>query len=152
MGPSTAANAYAQVGIETGVHAADPVKLVLMLYDGAIQALADAERHMAAGRIADKGKAISKAITIIDNGLRVSLDSSRGGAIAQQLYDLYDYMGRRLLVASLRNEPAGLAEVTHLLRELRGAWTELASARPGLPSPTAAPSSPSHARASATRP
>ena len=130
MGPSTAAKAYAQVGIETGVHAADPVKLVLMLYDGALDALADAERFMAAGRIAEKGKAISKAITIIDNGLRVSLDAGRGGAIAAQLFELYDYMGRRLLLASLRNEPAGLVEVARLLRELRGAWTELSASRP----------------------
>lgn len=132
MGPATAAKAYAQVGIETGVHAADPVKLVLMLYDGAILALHDAERHMAAGRIADKGQAISKAIAIIDGGLRVSLDTSRGGVIALQLHELYDYMGRRLLLASLRNDPAGLAEVASLLHELRGAWSDLAAGVPAL--------------------
>lgn len=132
MGPSSAAKAYAQIGVETGVHAADPVRLVLMLYDGALASIADADRHMAAGSIADKGQAISRAIAIIDGGLRVSLDTSRGGAIAAQLYELYDYMGRRLLLASLRNDPAGLAEVAQLLRELRSAWTELAAGRPGL--------------------
>jgi len=99
MGPSFAAKAYARVGVETGVHAANPVKLVLMLYDGALLAIAEATRHMAEGRIADKGKAISKAISIIDGGLRVSLDPTRGGAIAAQLFELYEYMGRRLLLA-----------------------------------------------------
>lgn len=92
MGPSSAAKAYAQISVETGVHAADPVRLVLMLYDGALASIADADRHMAAGKIADKGQAISRAIAIIDGGLRVSLDTSRGGAIAAQLYELYDYM------------------------------------------------------------
>jgi flagellar protein FliS len=132
MGPSFAAKAYARVGVETGVHAANPVKLVLMLYDGALLAVAEATRHMADGRIADKGKAISKAISIIDGGLRVSLDTTRGGAIAAQLFELYEYMGRRLLLASLRNDVGGLDEVSELLRELRGAWAELAAGTPGL--------------------
>lgn len=130
MGPHSAARAYAQIGVETGVHAADPVKLVVMLYDGALQAIADAERHMAAGRIADKGQAISRAIGIIDGGLAVSLDTSRGGAIAAQLQELYAYMGRRLLLASLRNELSGLGEVVRLLRELRSAWIDLSAGRP----------------------
>jgi flagellar protein FliS len=132
MGPSSAAKAYARVGVETGVHAANPVKLVLMLYDGALLAIAEATHHMADGRISDKGKAISKAISIIDGGLRVSLDTTRGGAIAAQLFELYEYMGRRLLLASLRNDTAGLAEVSELLRELRSAWAELAAGTPGL--------------------
>lgn len=132
MGPVNAAKAYAQIGVETGVHAADPVKLVLMLYDGALLAISDAQRHMAEGGIAAKGQAVSRAISIIDGGLRVSLDTSRGGAIAVQLHELYDYMGRRLLLASLRNDPAGFAEVAGLLRELRGAWAELAANKPGL--------------------
>jgi len=139
MGPVNAAKAYAQIGVETGVHAADPVKLVLMLYDGALLAIGDAQRHMTEGAIAAKGQAVSRAISIIDGGLKVSLDTSRGGAIAAQLFELYEYMGRRLLLASLRNDPAGLAEVAGLLRELRGAWTELAANKPGLVA--AAPSS-----------
>lgn len=127
MVPGNAAQAYARVGIETGVHAADPVKLVIMLYDGAILAVSDAQRHLTAGRIADKGHAISKAIGIIDGGLRASLDTARGGAIAKQLNDLYDYMGRRLLLSSLRNDASGFEEVARLLRELRSAWSDLAN-------------------------
>jgi flagellar protein FliS len=132
MGPVNAAKAYAQIGVETGVHAADPVKLVLMLYDGALLAITDAQRHMAAGGIAAKGQAVSRAISIIDGGLKVSLDTTRGGAIATQLFELYEYMGRCLLLASLRNDPAGLTEIADLLRELRSAWAELAANKPGL--------------------
>lgn len=148
MGPSSAARTYAQVGVETGVHAANPIKLVLMLYDGALQAIADAARHMAAGRIADKGQAISRAIGIIEGGLAVSLDTSRGGAIAAQLQELYAYMGQRLLLASLRREPSGLDEVARLLRELRSAWSDLAAGKQGQPAANA-PSHPSNERLAA---
>ena len=132
MGPVNAAKAYAQIGVETGVHAADPVKLVLMLYDGALLAISDADRHMAAGRIPEKGQAISRAISHHRRRPAGQPRHLRGGAIAAQLYGLYEYMGRRLLLASLRNDPAGLAEIAGLLRELRSAWAELAASKPGL--------------------
>ena len=120
-----AAQAYKQVGLETGVAAANPHRLILMLYDGALRAIADAASHRAAGRIPEKGLAVSKAIGIIDEGLKASLDRAQGGAITQHLFELYDYMNRRLLLASLRNERAGLDEVTSLLTELRGAWAAI---------------------------
>lgn len=120
-----AAQAYAKVGIETGVAAASPHRLILMLYDGAIGALADARNHLAAGRIGPKGEAISKAIAIIDEGLKASVDTKRGGTIAAHLLELYDYMNRRLLMASMRNDARGLEEVASLLRELREAWAAM---------------------------
>jgi flagellar protein FliS len=107
------------------VAAASPHRLILMLYDGAIRAIGDAGAHLAAGRIADKGAAISKAIGIIDEGLKASLDRTKGGAMTEQLHELYDYMNRRLLLASLRNDSGGLVEVAGLLTELRGAWAAI---------------------------
>lgn len=120
-----AAKAYAQIGLETGVAASSPHRLILMLYDGALKCILDADMHLAAGRVAPKGEAISKAISIIEGGLKGSLDVEHGGAIAQQLSDLYDYMNRRLLLASMRNDRQMLDEVSGLLRELRGAWSSI---------------------------
>ena len=113
--------------------AASPHRLILMLYDGAIRAIADAGAALAAGRVADKGTAISKAIGIIDEGLKASLDRARGGAMTEQLYELYDYMNRRLLITSLRNDRAGLDEVAALLTELRAAWQTIGDATPAAP-------------------
>ena len=127
MLPNRAANAYSRIGIETGVAAASPHSLILMLYDGAKQAIHEARGHLDAGRIPDKGRAISRAIAIVDEGLKGCLDKS-GGEIAGHLADLYDYMCRRLLLASIRNDLAALDEVTQLLDELRGAWATIASA------------------------
>jgi flagellar protein FliS len=116
------ANAYAKVGVETGVAAASPHKLIVMLFDGAISALVTAQMHMKAGNTAEKGQAISKAISIVDNGLRASLDKKVGGEIALRLDSLYDYMSHQLLLANLRNDLTKLEEVQRLLADLRGAW------------------------------
>jgi flagellar protein FliS len=135
MHAQRAAQAYSKVGLETGVAAANPHRLILMLYDGALHAIADAGSHLAAGRIAEKGEAISKAIGVIDEGLKASLDRTQGGAMTEQLYELYDYMNRRLLLSSLRNDRAGLDEVAALLTELRGAWQAIGDAPPAAPAP-----------------
>jgi len=118
-------NAYANVGLETGIASASPHKLIVMLYDGALVALLSAKTNIAANNIAAKGLAISKAISIIDNGLRASLDKNAGGDIAANLDALYDYMSRRLLHANLKNDVQILDEVHGLLADLRGAWVEI---------------------------
>src|SRR4051812_22271658 len=104
------ANAYAKVGLETGVVASSPHKLVVMLFDGALVAVRDGLAHMKSGQIANKGMAISKAIMIVESGLRASLDKEAGGQIAHSLDALYDYIGRRLLTANLTNQPEVLEE------------------------------------------
>ena len=119
------ANAYAKVGMETGVAAASPHKLIVMLFDGALLSIATAAQKMKEGDIAGKGQAISKAIAIIDSGLRASLNKEAGGEIAISLDALYEYMGRRLLAANIENQPAILDEMHGLLHDLKSAWEEI---------------------------
>ena len=129
-----AAHAYANVGLETGVVAANPHQLILMLFDGAELAVRMAIKHMNEGDLAKKSAAITKASTIILDGLRAALDPQQGGSIAQQLDALYDYMNKRLMLAHLNNQTAPLEEVLGLLRELHGAWQQIgASDRPAPP-------------------
>lgn len=123
----TPADAYRTVGIETQIEGASPHKLVLMLYEGALAAIGTAQRHMEAKDIPEKGKAISHAIDIIANGLQASLDTEAGGQIAEQLDALYEYMGKRLLFANLKNDVAALKEVAGLLGELKSAWEQIAN-------------------------
>lgn len=134
-------NAYANVGLETGIASASPHALIIMLYDGALVALLGAKANIAANNIAAKGTAISKAITIIDNGLRASLDKNAGGEIAANLDALYDYMSRRLLHANLKNDVAILDEVHGLLSDLRSAWVEIGAkvGQPAVPAAVATP-------------
>ncbi|MDP2025190.1 flagellar export chaperone FliS [Sulfuriferula sp.] len=121
------ANTYATVGMETGVVAANPHKLIVMLFDGAKAAVTNAMQQMNNGETAAKGRAISQAIAIIDSGLRASLDKTAGGEIAVSLDALYEYMSNRLLMANLNNDPATLEEVSNLLSQLRDAWEAIGS-------------------------
>lgn len=118
-------NAYARVGVETGVVAASPARLIVMLYEGAIAACSLAIKHMRENNYAAKSADITKAITIIDNGLRASLDKSAGGDIAQSLDRLYEYMSGRLYNANSKSDIAAVEEVIKLLKDLNEAWTAL---------------------------
>ena len=113
---------YQRVGVETGVESANPHKLILMLFEGAIEALAKAKLHIKHNEIAKKGEILSKAIMIIDHGLKASLDMNAGGELAYHLQALYDYMTNRLLIANLKNDIEIIDEVNKLLNELYSAW------------------------------
>lgn len=119
-------DSYNKVKLEIGVDGANPHALILMLFDGAVLALATASQALQDGNVAAKGKSISAAISIISSGLQSSLDIEAGGELAIRLNALYDYMCDRLLRANLKNDSAAIAEVSGLLDELRGAWREIA--------------------------
>jgi flagellar protein FliS len=125
-----AINQYTKVGIETGVVAANPAKLVVMLYEGAVVAAHSAIYHMNKKEISQKSAMVSKAIMIIESGLRLSLDKSSGGEIAQSLDALYAYMSDRLYIANIRNQPEAIEEVIHLLNDLKAAWESIANMTP----------------------
>ena len=126
---SAGARSYAQVGLQSGVMSASPHQLITMLFDGAKTAIAMARHHMEHKEIAAKGKAISKAINIVDNGLKASLDAEAGGKAGAELVAnlsaLYDYISQRLMYANLRNDPALLDEADRLLENIGSAWREI---------------------------
>jgi flagellar protein FliS len=122
FGRPQAAGLYAAVGVETGVATATPHKLVAMLFDGYMTAMAQARGAMQAGNVEAKGKAIGKAVRIVEEGLKASLDTSAGGALAADLRDLYAYVTVRLTHANLRNDMAALDECQRLIEPLRDAW------------------------------
>lgn len=138
MNNSNAAMTYARVGLETVIPGADSHRLIMLLYDGAILTIHQAQSHLQARNLSAKGASISKAIQIIEEGLRASLDKKVGGAIAAQLDSLYEYMSQRLLLSSAGNDPIAMAEVARLLTDLRDAWAALADHKPNVPSPVRA--------------
>ena len=127
------AGAYARVGVETLAMSASPHQLIAMLFDGAKTAIGMARHHMAAGEIEAKGNAISKAMGIVENGLKASLDAKAAGnegtKLVSNLSALYDYVVRRLLYANLHNDASVLDEVDALLDSLASAWREIEPGR-----------------------
>ena len=92
--------------------------------DGALERLVTARGHMQRGEIAPKGEVLGRVIEII-GGLRDALDPEVETPLVGQLDALYDYMGRRLLHANLRNDVAALDEVSTLLQKVRNSWVQV---------------------------
>ncbi len=99
-------------------------QLVTMLFDGALSALVRARLFMQDNQLEGKGLSLSKAINIIENGLKVGLDENSRDELTLNLISLYSYMVRRLLQANLRNDVAAVEEVEGLLRNIADAWKE----------------------------
>jgi flagellar protein FliS len=118
--------AYRQVGVETGVSTASAHQLVLMLFDGFEEALAQARGAMRDGAVELKCRAIGRAARIVEEGLKSNLNLSEGGDLATDLSDLYRYVGMRLMHANLHNDSAALDESQRLIRPLRDAWASIA--------------------------
>ncbi|MFL6665151.1 MAG: flagellar export chaperone FliS [Rhizobacter sp.] len=123
--PYKPAKAYSNIHVETGVHGADAHQLISMLLDGALTQIAQAVSALERGDIAAKGKAVSQAVAIIDEGLRGALDMQAGGQVAATLSDLYSCVLLRLTEANLRNDAAMLRGCSELLTPMRDAWNTI---------------------------
>jgi flagellar protein FliS len=108
---------------ETQITTTDPGTVLLLLYQGAIDALNRAAGFMAAGNMADKGKQILNANDII-NQFIASLDFEVGGELAHNLERLYRFMLEQILFANAHNEAKPLTTVVSLLTTLKSGWDE----------------------------
>ncbi len=116
--------AYQNVAVQGGVAAADPHGLVQMLLDATVERISAAKLCIEEGDRARKAKLLHSCVTLIAE-LRGSLDMIRGGELAQNLSDLYEYIARRLLVANVRDDVLALTESLSLLGEIRSAWVAI---------------------------
>lgn len=132
--PRNAVQMYAKVGLETNVIASNPHQLITLLFEGALVAIGKARRHMQAGEIEEKGATISKALMIIESGLRSGLSLKAGGDVAKNLDSLYVFMTQQLMFANLNNQVSKLDEVSGLLADLKSAWDAIGpTGQPGSP-------------------
>ena len=119
------AHKYSAVQTETGVQGADPHQLIQLLLEGALAAIAAAFSAVERGDLPAKGRAIARAVGIVDEGLRGSLDLQAGGTVAATMNDLYNCVLLRLTDANLRNDSATLRECSALLKPLHEAWRDI---------------------------
>lgn len=132
------ASAYTKVGLETDVVTADPHRLVLILFDGALQCILRAKSFLASNNIPQKCRYVGKAIQIVDQGLKAAVDPSADPEFAGRLVSLYNYIEMRLLQANLRNDAGALDEAARHLTELRSAWVKIGPAAGAMARPVAA--------------
>ena len=115
---------YKEIQIKT----ANQIRLIVMLYDGAIRHVNLALDLFAEGhRGYDRINVNLVAAQDILSELMASLDFERGGALAKNLFSIYTFLNRQLLEGNLRKDPAPVTVVKKLLTELRDAWEEIST-------------------------
>lgn len=117
MNTHNAAQAYKQASIEN----APPIKIVRMLYEGALRFLDRAELATSEGDFKLRGHWISRTEAIVSE-LRASLDVSVAPEVGQELDRLYEYCQHELSQAYLSQEGSGLSNARKVLRSLLDAW------------------------------
>ena len=115
------ASEYRRVAVET----ASPVRLVLMLYDGAIRFLKQAREAVDAGDLTHKGHYLGRCLAVIEE-LMGSLNLEAAPEIAENLLGLYLRVIQLLSKANLSSDPLPMDEAAKLLVTLRDGWREAA--------------------------
>ncbi|HEY3060876.1 MAG TPA: flagellar export chaperone FliS [Chloroflexota bacterium] len=117
-------NAY-QVYRQTQAQTAAPGELVVMLYRGAVRFVSTAITAIEGNDIEAAHVNLVRTQAIIAELLE-TVDLERGGAIADQLVSIYEYLNHRLIEANLRKDAEPAREVERYLRDLLPAWEEAA--------------------------
>lgn len=119
------ANTYKTIGLETSILGASPHQLVTLLFEALQQALGTARDAIVNGDIPAKGRAIGKAVRILEEGLKAGLDDDRGGEIAENLRTVYDICILRLTEANIRNDALIVDEVIRLISPVCDGWRQI---------------------------
>ena len=118
-GPSKQQNAanYQKIKIET----ASPEALILMLYDGALRFMAQAEAAFEENNI-EKINNFLLRVQAIFTELQCSLDREKGGDIATNLERLYIFFNSRLVEANMKKDVNYLLAIKPMVQNLRDSW------------------------------
>ena len=116
-----ALKAYRSTQLDARFETSDKRDLVVMMYDGAIDAIRQAGQHASRQEARSVSSSVSRALTILA-GLRETLDMDQGGSVATHLNDFYQYLMRRMVRAGARAAIEELADCADLLSQVREAW------------------------------
>ena len=119
--------AYADTQLETAVHSASPLDLVVLVYDRLLEHLRNAANQLQQGQ--DSSASFAKALELLNVGLQSCVDTENGAEVAQNLLSIYDWSVRELLLARLRKNPDQVLGVIQTLQPLAEAWKTLAQAQ-----------------------
>jgi flagellar protein FliS len=119
-----AASAYKRVSVETSVDGASSHQLISLLFDALLESLSLARLALESGDQEVKARHLSKAVRLIDEGLKASLDEA-GGEVTGNLRTVYSYSVRCLTEANLKNDVAKVAEVIGLISPIAEAWKQI---------------------------
>lgn len=119
--PNYGSSAYKAISVNT----ASPAKLVVMLYQGAIRFLKQAQEDIRTKDFAQKSQSVDRAVAIIQH-LQGTLDMEKGGKISLDLDRLYTYVTSRVFEGSAKLDLRAFEEAINLLTTLLSGWEEIA--------------------------
>ena len=124
MNAIAALSQYGKIKNDTQTMYASPHQLMLMLFDGAIEAMSFTIGAIENNNFELRSKQSTRSITII-NGMRDCLDMETGGELADNLYSLYQYMAQELFRASFKNDVDTIKNIQTMLKDIRGSWEKI---------------------------
>ena len=124
MNAIAALSQYGKIKNDTQTMYASPHQLMLMLFDGAIEAMSFTIGAIQNNNLELRSKQNTRSITII-NGMRECLDMETGGELADNLYSLYQYMTKELFKASFKNDVDTIKNIQTMLKDIRGSWEKI---------------------------
>ena len=124
MNALAALSQYGKIKDDTQTMYASPHQLMLMLFDGAIEAISFTIGAIEQNNLAIRSKQSTRSITII-NGMRECLDMKVGGELAANLYALYQYMTQELFRANFNNDADTIQNIQTMLKDIRGSWEKI---------------------------
>lgn len=122
------ANTYRTVDLESSVLGANPHQLVGLMFTTLLQSLAKARVAVQNKDVSTKVRTIGHSVRILEEGLKGSLDTHRGGEVAGNLVKLYDYCVLRLTEANARSDAALVDEVIALIKPVADGWDAIKGA------------------------
>jgi len=124
MNSFSAIQNYQQVNVQSSVVDASAHRLIQMLFEGALERIAQAKGALARGSFVQKSERITKAVNIVQ-GLQGSLSDTEGGELTANLDELYDYVIRTLIQANRGNDAGKLDECAQLLGDIKASWDQI---------------------------
>ena len=124
MNALTALSQYGKIKDDTQTMYASPHQLMLMLFDGALEAMSLTIAAIQNKNFELRSKQNTRSIAII-NGMRECLDMEAGGELADNLYSLYQYMAQELFRASFKNDAETIRNIQTMLKDIRGSWKKI---------------------------
>ena len=115
---------YGQIKNDSQTTYASPHQLMLMLFDGAIEAMSMTIGAIQHNKFELRSKQSTRSISII-NGMRECLDMEAGGDLANNLYSLYSYMAKELFKASFKNDADTVQNIQTMLKDIRESWEKI---------------------------
>lgn len=116
-----ALNPYLKQYQKSQVETSTPEKILILLYDGAIQYLNKAKIALQENNVEQIHNNILGCENIILEFMG-TLNMKEGGELAKNLYRLYEYLYNALVTANLNKDARKVEEVLRHLKGLRETW------------------------------